>query len=164
TALDLGLPTLIAGGAADRDALVAASGASPRGLDMLLDGLVALGFVLRDGAGERGRYSLAPDAATFLVEGPMYLGGYLRFAGRGLTESVRTGRPALQLADSTEAAAYWDEQVDLLFPWNYPLASHVAQLLSQLHPGASRLLDVAAGAGVWGIAAAQANPELEVVA
>ena len=171
TALDLGLPTLIAGGAADRDALVAASGASPRGLEMLLNGLVALGFVVREGTGDGARYTLAPDAAAFLVEGPMYLGGYLRFAAReltdqwrGLTESVRTGRPALMLADPTEAAAYWDEQVDLLFPWNYPLASHVAQLLSQLHPGASRLLDVAAGAGVWGIAAAQANPELEAVA
>jgi SAM-dependent methyltransferase len=173
TALDLRVPTLIAGGAVDRPALLAATGASERGLDMLLNGLVALRFVLRDGTGDEARYSLAPDAAAFLVEGPpTYLGGYVRFAAktlteqwRGLTESVRTGRPAVSLEDPEQVAAYWEEQVDLLFPWNYPLASHVGQLLSALHPdGAPQLLDVSAGAGVWGIAAAQAHPGLEVVA
>lgn len=160
TALDLRIPTLIAGGAAERSALLSAAGASPRGLDMLLNALVALRFVERDGT----HYSLAPDAAAFLVEGtPAYLGGYLRFAAheltgqwRGLTESVRTGRPAVTLD--------WQEQVDLLFPWNYPLASHVGALLAELHPGETRLIDVAAGAGAWGIAAAQANPRLRVVA
>lgn len=173
TALDLRVPTLIAGGAVERRDLLAATGASRRGLDMLLNGLVALRFVLRDGEGDDARYALAPDAAAFLVEEqPTYLGGYLRFAAseltdqwRGLTESVRTGRPVVSLEDTERTAEYWNEQVDLLFPWNYPLATHVGQLLSELHPdGAPRLLDVAAGAGVWGIAAAQAHPRLEVVA
>jgi len=173
TALDLRVPALIAGGAATRSALLEGTGASARGLDMILNALTALHLVEREGSGDEQRYTLAPDAAAFLVEGaPTYLGGYLQFAAReltdqwrGLTESVRTGRPTVSLDGRAGEAAYWEAQVDLLFPWNYPLATHVGGLLHELHPdGAPRLLDVAAGSGAWGIAAAQANPELHVVA
>lgn len=172
-ALDLRVPTLIARGAVDRRALLAATGAAPRGLDMLLNGLTALRFVIRDGADDEAVYALPADVAAFLVENePAYLGGYLRFAARELTaqwreltESIRTGHPTFTLADRDEEAAYWEGQVDLLFPWNLPLASHVGALLSDRYAAETpRLLDVAAGAGVWGIAAAQAHPHLEVVA
>jgi SAM-dependent methyltransferase len=172
TALDLGVFTQIARGAVDRGELLERTGASERGLDMLLNGLASLGYVLRERPDDGARYGLAPDAAAFLVEdSPMYLGGYIRFSARvlteqwrGLTESVRSGRPPKSIEEPADAAAYWAGLVDDLAPWNQPLAMQVAGRLRELHPGAARMVDVAAGAGVWGIAAAQANPELAVVA
>lgn len=171
TALDLSLFTHISRGSVTTRALVAATGASERGLRRLLDVLVGLDLIKR--TGEDAQYELAPESASFLVEDrPSYLGGYVRFAASrlskqwgNLTEVVRTGRPAESLDTPEEGESFWEELVELLFPWNYPLASYLGQILLARFGGSpARLLDVAAGSGVWGIAAAQANPAMRVVA
>jgi SAM-dependent methyltransferase len=173
SALDLKLFSHISKGSVTKRALAAATGSSERGLKRLLDALVGLELLTREGTKEEARYGLTPEASSYLLEEqPSYLGGYVRFAAyrlseqwRSLTESVRTGEPAVSLDKPEEGTAFWDELVDLLFPWNYPLASIVGRVLSHdLSNTAPRLLDVAAGSGVWGIAAAQANPGLSVVA
>src|SRR5258708_27305184 len=69
TALDLRLFTHVAEGKTTRAALEAATGASGRGLGMLLNAMVGLEFLTREGSSEGARYALAPESEAFLVEG-----------------------------------------------------------------------------------------------
>jgi hypothetical protein len=65
------------------------TGASDRGLRALAEGLAGLGVLNRAG----DQYSLAPDAAAFLVRGkPGYIGGLLKhFSGQLLDNCSTTG-------------------------------------------------------------------------
>lgn len=173
SALDLHVFTHVAEGKATLPTLEAATGASRRGLERLLDVLVASGLLTREGMGTDACYRLMPESEVFLVESrPSYLGDYICFTAfrlneqwRHLTECICTGTPVTTLEDPEEATAFWDEIVDLLFPWNYPLAAYAGRELHRIRSEeAPRLLDLAAGSGVWGIAAAQANSALRVVA
>jgi ubiquinone/menaquinone biosynthesis C-methylase UbiE len=172
SAVELSLFRHVAEGRNTLAALQAATGASRRGLPMLLDALVALRFLTREGTGEAATYANAPDVDRFLVEGrPGYLGGFLTFSTRHLaqdwsqlTECVRTGRPMRRVENPEEAAAFWGELVDLLFPLNYATARCAAEEIRRLYPaGGVRVLDVAAGSGVWGITVAQADPQARIV-
>jgi predicted O-methyltransferase YrrM len=66
-----------------------------------LDGLVALGLLERDGAGEAARYRNTAVTAAFLDRNqPQYIGGMLEMANArlygfwgGLTDALRTGSP-----------------------------------------------------------------------
>jgi ubiquinone/menaquinone biosynthesis C-methylase UbiE len=173
TALDLRLFTHVAEGKNTEAALAAATGASRRGLRMLLNAMVSLGFLAREGSGEAARYRLTPESEAFLVEGrPAYHGGFIQFAtGRmaeywtKLTECVRTGAPVRALENPEEGASFWDELVDVLFPLGYPAAVQVGQELRRIYPGRPlRLLDVAAGSGVWSLGAIQGDAAAQVVA
>ena len=83
SAVELRLFTHLAEGKTTQAALEAATGASRRGLGMLLNTMVGLGFLSREGSGEGARYGLSPDADAFLVEGrPGYHGGMIRFGAR----------------------------------------------------------------------------------
>lgn len=81
--------------------LQARLGLHPRGVFDILDALVALGVLDRDGDGEAGRYRNTPAAARFLDKtSPAYVGGILEMANArlyrfwgDLTEALRTGRP-----------------------------------------------------------------------
>ena len=73
----------------------------PRAIYDLLDALVALGFLDRDGQETGGRYRNSAEAAAFLdKQSPSYVGGFLemcnarfyRFWG-DLTEALKTGQP-----------------------------------------------------------------------
>jgi ubiquinone/menaquinone biosynthesis C-methylase UbiE len=171
TALELGIFTHIAEGSATDAALLRATGASPRGLGMLLNALVALGLLTRQVERGIARYGLTPDAAAYLVAGrPGYFGDFLIGASREahrwgeLTECVRTGTPVMRADNPEEGSAVWEWLVDAVFPTHFPAAQHLAPELRRLHPdGSLRLLDVAAGSGVWGIAAAQHDPAVRVV-
>src|SRR5206468_13109867 len=147
--------------------LAAASGASRRGLRMLLNAMVGLGFLKRDGTGEAARYGLTPESDAFLVEGrPGYHGAFVQLSSRRLaanwqhlTECVRTGAPVTHVEKPEEGAQLWDELVEAIFPLSFPAASRVAEELRRLYPGRPlRLLDVGAGSGVWSIPTAQSNP------
>jgi ubiquinone/menaquinone biosynthesis C-methylase UbiE len=173
SAVELRLFTHVAQGKTTMPALAQATGASPRGLRMLLDALVGLGLMTREGNDDDARYGLTPDAEAFLVEGrPGYHGDFVRLHGTlmagnwmKLTDCVRTGQPVKAVDNPEEGAAVWDELVDSLFPVGYAAATALGQELRRLYPqGTLRLLDVAAGSGVWSIAAAQNDPNVQVVA
>jgi ubiquinone/menaquinone biosynthesis C-methylase UbiE len=173
SALDLRLFNRIAEGKNTQAALETATGASRRGLGMLLNAMIGLGFLTREGNGDAARYGLTPEADAFLVEGrPGYRGGFVQWSARrlagdwsNLTECVRTGKPALAVDKPEEGVALWDELVDYLFQNNHAAAAHLGRELRRLHPnGTLRLLDIAAGSGVWGIAPAQNDPQVQVVA
>ncbi len=148
----------------------AATGASERGLTAIMNALVGLEFLTRDDA---GRYALTADSAAFLVSSkPGYLGGMLKHMSRQLIpnwleldEIVRTGRPAARVNQESEGTAFFEEFVSDIFPMSYPSAVAAGEALGV--PAAKspvRVLDLAAGSGVWSIAIAQQSPHVTVTA
>ncbi len=169
TALEIDLFSAVATGARSVEEVAKATHASERGARMIADAMTGLGLLCR---GEDG-WRLAPDADAFLVRGrPGYLGDFLVFHAHeiaqtwsNLTASVRSGEPVVRLDRPENGVPFWHRLVDCLFPLGYPAAGAVGRELGRRHPeGEIRLLDVAAGSGVWGIGAAQAEPRIRVVA
>jgi len=147
--------------------LAARSGASARGLTAILNALVGLEFLVKQG----DRYTLTPQSAAFLVSTkPAYHGGFFRHVIRQilpqwlrLTEVVGSGQPAVTANHQGEGQQFFAEFVEGLFPLSYK----AAQVLGE-HLGIPRatsptsVLDIGAGSGVWGIALAHQSPHVTV--
>jgi len=150
--------------------VAAESGASIRGLRIVMNALVGFQLLAK---GADGRYSLTPESSAFLVSTkPNYRGGFFKhISGQllplwlQLNEVVRTGRPAKAVNREGDGSAFFQEFVEDILPMSYP----VAQILAK-HLGLDRadrpisVLDLAAGSGVWGIALAEASPKVTVTA
>jgi precorrin-6B methylase 2 len=144
----------------------AATGASKRGLSAIMDALC--GFELLD-KDKQSRYSLTPDSAAFLVRGkPAYMGGMIQHTSEqlvpkwlALTEIVSTGKPSAAVNQEKAGSEFFEQFVADIFPMSYPAAQVLA---TALHLSKDRVLDLAAGSGVWGIALAQASPNVHVTA
>ena len=146
-----------------------ATGASERGLASIMNALTGLECLTKDG----DSYSLTPESATFLVSTkPGYLGGMIGHTSSELipkwlqlADVVRTGRPSIQVNESEEGTPFFEKLVSALFPYNYGAASAAAATLGVAEAtGPVRVLDLAAGSGVWGIAVAQRSPHVSVTA
>lgn len=89
-------------------------------------------------------------------------------SGFGLLElacRVRTGRPVLNVNDEPQGVEFFHDFVEALFPVNYPATQALAGVLGL--DGAQqpvRVLDLAAGSGVWGIGLANRSPHVTVTA
>ncbi len=173
TALELDVFTLVASGRASLSEIAAANGASARGLRNLLNALVGFGLLTRSGDGDAARFANSPDAEAFLVKGrPAYRGDFITFHSElhlrhwsRLTESVRSGKPVLAVDDPAQGLPFWEKLVGGLFGTNYPAARAVGEELRRVHgDGPLRVLDVAAGSGVWGIGVAHVAPNARVTA
>jgi hypothetical protein len=168
-AVELDIFTAVAEGATDARSVAAARGASERGVRILCDYLVVIGFLTKEG----GRYSLTRDSAVFLDRrSPAYMGGALDFllspmlmAGfEDLASAVRNG--GSQSPDGGTVAPenpVWVKFARAMAPMMMPAAQEIARLA-----GAAgrrmKVLDIAAGHGVFGITIARQNPATEVVA
>ncbi len=140
---------------------------SPRGARLLLNALVGLEFLTRQG----DRYALAPGAEELLVSTkPTFAGALFRHISRQLithwvhlTESVLTGRPAIALNQEAQGAEFFREFVEDLFANNYGAARALADELKVAQAKAPvNVLDIAAGSGVWSIALAERSPQVRV--
>jgi ubiquinone/menaquinone biosynthesis C-methylase UbiE len=146
----------------------AATGASQRGLAAIMNALVGLGFLAKDTA---AIYSLTPESAAFLVSTkPAFQGGLIRHCSEhliprwlGLNEVVATGLPVTSVNQEDAGSEFFQNFVNDIFPLSYPAAQALAQ-----HVAANgeplRVLDLAAGSGVWGIALAQSSDHVHVTA
>jgi hypothetical protein len=152
------------------DEVAAETGASVRGLRALLNALASLGLLTRD---TENRFGLPPDAAAFLVKGkPGYMGGLIRNTSAQLiprwlklTEAVRTGKPAQGVNNEQVGSPFFREFVNDIFPVNYGAAKALAREMNLADTnGTPRVLDLAAGSGVWGIALAESSPRVKVTA
>lgn len=150
--------------------LVEATGASARGPGAIANVLVGLGLLVRDDA---ERYALTPESAAFLVsQRPGFVGGIFRHASTQLlphwlhlTDIVGSGKPARAVHDAADGAAFFADFVEDIFPLSYPAARVLADALDLARArGTVSVLDLGAGAGVWGIALAQASPHVTVCA
>ncbi len=145
------------------------TGASERGLRAIMDALVGLQFLQRTDE----RYALTPESAAFLVSTkPGFQGGLMKHASTQLipawlhlTEIVRTGRPERAVNQEGTGGEFFRELVVDLFPMNFAAARALGDALRVADtPGTVRVLDIAAGSGVWGIGLAQDHPNVEVTA
>jgi ubiquinone/menaquinone biosynthesis C-methylase UbiE len=140
--------------------------ASERGVEVLLDALVGLGFIRR----ENGTYSLAPVSEIYLLPSSrLYMGDYLSTAHdlsrqwQHLAECVKTGKPVSQVNTAEEAEQFFPALAQAIFPLNYATAKQAARDLNLKNlPAGSKALDIAAGSGVWSLAAAEDNANLHV--
>lgn len=152
--------------------LAVATGASMRGLRAILDALVGLELLARQG----DRYANTPESSTFLVSSkPSFHGGMIKHLNQQILSSwkdlpdiVATGKPATEVNAPKPGAEFFRAFVEDLFAMNFPAAKTLADHLAQAGGGdanrAMKVLDIAAGSGVWGIAVAQRFPQARVTA
>lgn len=145
------------------------TGASARGLAAIMNLLVGIQFLARTAD---GRYALTPESSAYLVSSkPAYCGGFVHHLISmasdflPLAEIVRTGKPVAGHDVSGESADFFEQLVGNIMPIAYPGARAVAEALGVARATQPlRVLDIGAGSGVWGIAMAQASPQVRVTA
>ena len=158
------------GGAKTVGQVATETGASERGLRIIMNALVGLDLLKKD---RQGRYSLMPESAAFLVSGKP--GTHARFFGTiapqliskwlRLPEIVREGRPAVAVNQETEGTEFFSQLVETIIPMSYPAAQKLAEHLKLAKTKKEiSVLDLAAGSGIWGIALAQKSPYVRVTA
>jgi len=166
TAVELDLFTAIARGATTVRALAKKCQTSERGMRILLNALVGMGFLQK----ARQEFSLRPIASRHLVRGRKeYLGANVLHAMHlwerwaTLTEAVRQGT-AVDLPEARQRGSrFFPALVEALFPRNYPIA---CQMCEALQIGSSwkklRVLDVAGGSGPWSVPIAERDPQSRI--
>jgi len=169
-ALELETFTAIGEGNATAGDIAKRCGASKRGTRILCDFLCVMGFLNKEG----NRYGLTQDSAVFLDQrSPAYLGGAIEFMCtekltgnfRNFAEVVRKGGSL----DEDGGTVAPDNPIWVKFAHGMaPLMAMPAQLMAKLvDPAANqklKILDIAAGHGLFGIAFATNNQQAEVVA
>lgn len=144
--------------------------ASERGVRILCDFLTILGFLRK----EDERYSLSEDAALFLSKrSPHYMGTIAEFLTNEqhhenlahLAGAVRRGGAATGRGDNREPNdPLWVSFARSMAPLTVPSAIFISQLIGAPELGPIRVLDVAAGHGMYGITIAQQNPKAQITA
>jgi ubiquinone/menaquinone biosynthesis C-methylase UbiE len=157
-------------GAKTAEEVAKKTGASPRALRILMNALVGLDLLKKD---LRERYSLTPESAAFLIsERPGTHAGFFgtiapQLISRWLclTDIVREGRPAVAVNQQTEGTEFFSQLVENIIPMSYPAAQKLGDHLKVAKTkNEIRVLDLAAGSGIWGIALAQKSPRVRVSA
>ena len=167
--IDLEVFTAIDDGAQTAAAIAERCGASERGARILCDYLTTIGLLGKRDA----TYELTPDSVTFLSKrSPAYLGTTARFLMLpelrrnfdDLTGAVRRGGVAPSGNTVADENPIWVEFARAMVPMIMPAAQAMATLVGQPSAGRVRILDVAAGHGMFGITLAQHIPNAEIVA
>ncbi len=169
SAIDLDVFTSIDRGDKTTAAIATRCGASERGIRILCDYLSTIGLLTKSD----GTYHLTPESASFLSKrSPAYLGTTARFLLRPelkhnfeeLTAAVRGGGvPPAGDNNVADENPIWVEFARSMGPMMVPAAHAIADLVAGTS-GALKVLDIAAGHGLFGITIAQRNPRAEIVA
>lgn len=169
-ALELDVFTAINEGKHTSQELSARCQTSERGMRILCDYLVIIGFLTK----EDGRYSLTTDSAVFLNrQSPAYMGGTLEFllspmlvsGFDDLAATVRKGGTTIPEGGTIAPEnPVWVKFARAMAPMIAIPAQLMAKLVSTDGERKSKVLDIAAGHGLFGIAFAQQNPQASVVA
>jgi len=168
-AVELDLFTAIGEGAKDVAAIARRTGAAERGIQALADYLAVMGFLDK----AEGRYELAPSTAAFLDRrSPAFMGDIHRFlAAPQITELV-LGDPAgfvrnggsIGLANIAPNDPVWIDFARYMAPLMASVAEATAAHFAERPPAPGRVLDIAAGHGLFGIAFGRRFPAAEVTA
>lgn len=168
-AIDLDLFTAIEDGRDTPEKLASHCEAAERGVRILCDYLVVDGFLTKKG----NRYALTPDAAAFLSwNSPTCVASMMNFLGspmllnsfQNLTDAVRNGGASYDSGTTAPDHPVWVEFARSMVPMTRLPAKLIAELLQAERAPAWKILDLAAGHGVYGITLAQHNPRAHVTA
>src|SRR5437773_9840255 len=168
-AIELDLFTAIGEGASTIDAIAARCESSVRGTRMLCDFLTVAALIEKTG----DRYELTPDSAVFLNKhSPAYLGGIMEFMNTptlvrnfdSLAATVRRGTITPSEDTVSTENPLWEQFARAMAPMMMRPAKAIAEFLGIDTAGPTRVLDLAAGHGFFGIVLAQQNATAEIVA
>ena len=168
TAIDLDVFTAVGAGPCDAASIARHAKASERGIRILCDFLVINGVLAK----ENGKYQHTPTSAAFLdPRSPACMASVAQFLSAPallepfarLTDVVRDGRTTLAGDGTVEP----DNPVWVLFAENMaqmtgPLAGPLAAVALEGKTGEVRVLDIAAGHGLYGIEVAKQNPQAQI--
>jgi 2-polyprenyl-3-methyl-5-hydroxy-6-metoxy-1,4-benzoquinol methylase len=142
--------------------------ASKRGIRILCDFLCIHGILLK----ENGRYRHSPTSAAFLdPNSPACVASVAQFMGNKamrepyeqLEEIVRNGRTVMPGEGTVEPEnPIWVQFAESMAPMMAPLAGPLGAVVLDGHTGPMRVLDIAAGHGLFGIEIAKQNPQARV--
>jgi len=167
-AIDLDLFTAIDEGANDTEAMAKRAGASVRGVRILCDYLTTLGLLSKSGT----QYSLSPASAAFLSrKSRAYMGTMASFLTLpdlkknfdDLTGAVKRGGVLPAGNTVSEENHIWVDFARAMVPMAMANAMAIADVID-LKSDEARVLDIAAGHGMYGIVLAQRNPGVRVTA
>jgi precorrin-6B methylase 2 len=169
-AIELGIFTALGNSPATAAEIAGRCGCPERGVRILSDTLTILGFLTKDD----GRYALTPSSAVFLDRrSPVYLGDAVKFLlSPALTETfddlaATVRRGSLHTSEHGTTAPdhpAWLEFARAMGPMMTPAAAGAA-VLAPLDPSRdTRVLDISASHGAFGIAFAHKNPRAHLVA
>jgi 2-polyprenyl-3-methyl-5-hydroxy-6-metoxy-1,4-benzoquinol methylase len=168
-AIELDLFTILAEGSQTSESLALRLQASTRGVRILCDYLTVEGFLLK----QDGRYSVTQDVAMFLNrKSPAYIGSAAFFLGnpmlmenfRDLAGCVRKGGTVNAEGTLSPEHPIWVEFARSMAPVAAMDAELVARLLKADSMSRCKVLDIAAGHGMYGIALARHNQHAQIVA
>lgn len=169
-AIELNLFTVIGEGHHSATAIAGATGAAERGIRILCDFLTVDGFLTK----ENSEYRLNELSGTFLDrKSPAYLGDMVVFLMsetqmRGfaeLTDAVRQGGTTITGDGSVDPESpMWVKFARGMTGMMGPPSQMMAQRLDFATDRKIKVLDIAAGHGLYGIAVAQRFPQAEIYA
>src|SRR5579872_5929367 len=169
-AIQLDVFTAIGEGNTTAPSIAARCETSERGMRILCNYLVIIGFLTKDGA----NYGLTPDSGLFLDRrSPVYLGTAERFLGsptlvdayKDMAAIVRKGGEVFSAHGTMDPDhPVWVEFARSMAPMMAMPAEAIAKLTGAEKGAPWKVLDIAAGHGLFGIAIARQNPNATVVA
>lgn len=169
-AIELDVFSAIGEGHATADKIAASRDLSERGARILCDYLVINGLLTKDG----GRYALTEDSAFFLDRrSPAYMGGSIEFLLApmlvsnfdDLATAVRNGGTANKEGGTVAPEnPIWVKFARAMVPMAAMPSQVIAGMFGELAGRSIKVLDIAAGHGLYGIAFAQRFPDAEVYA
>lgn len=139
--------------------IATASGASVRGMAMLLDAATAFGLIQK----QNDAYELTPMAQTFLVrESPAYIGAMMEDATiwnswTNIVECVKKGGSSWRVETEERAIDFFPTLIKSLHVLGYRPAQSMVQQLNL--PIGAHILDVACGSAAWSIPFAEADAQ-----
>src|SRR5438046_8948628 len=170
TTIEMDIVTYSAVGTNTAALLAAKTGASERGVRILFDYLTIHGFLAKSNR----CYSLSQESAIFLNRhSPAYMGTLADFLVSAahkrnfdaLTESVRKGGTSVAQGDNTKPNdELWVTFARTMAPLTTVSAGFIADLARAKEGKTCKVLDIAAGHGMFGITIAKLNPNAHITA
>lgn len=167
--IEVDLFTAIGEGANEPASLAKRTQTAVRGIRILADYLTIQGFLTK----ENGKYALTPDSAVFLDKrSSAYMGGMAEFLVSDqnldnmdiLTKSVRKGGTASEIGDNSKPEDdRWVKFARSMSAMAVPMAGVLTQMIVP-SSGPVRVLDIAAGHGMYGVTVARNLANVHVTA
>lgn len=176
SAVELGIFEALADGPRNAVHVAETRNLDVKGCAVLLDALVGLQFLSRADLSGAARsiesvYELNMISQSYLLQSsPLFMGMFLEHhfmldkMWQDLTKAIAEGKPVMEINHDAKAEEVFPHLAEALVPLNYGYAVDACKEVLSKRGGPLKVLDVAAGSGVWSIPFAQANRQTRVEA